>query len=83
MFNKSEIMKRAWEIVKERGAKFNRINMRYAMYRAWGEAKKAVAMPLTAVEQIRAAISMLQNKTRWTQTDYARNDALYQELRAA
>ena len=51
------------------------INMRLAYIRKC-LAARATARPL---DVIRAERDMLQNKSRWTQADYARDDALRQE----
>ncbi len=86
MFNKSKIMKRAWEIVKKNtnwrraGAAFW---LRRALWQAWSEAKKAIRPPMTEVDNIRETISMLDNKDTWTPADYAKSDKLHSDLRIA
>lgn len=94
MFNKSEIMKAAWEMVRNADtAKYGlRRILRRCLRRAWSDAKYAIAaakraalatLLRTEVDNIREAILVLDCKDRWTQTNYARHDALYQQLRAA
>lgn len=94
MFNKSQIMNRAWELVRKADvAKFGlRRILRNAMRTAWNEAKYAVAaakraalaaLPRTEADNIRETILVLECKDRWTDADRTRHSALMQDLRAA
>ena len=94
MFNKSQIMNRAWELVRKANvAKFGlRRILRNAMRTAWNEAKYAVAaakravlaaLPRTEADNIRETILVLECKDRWTDADHSRYGALMQDLRAA
>ena len=81
VYDRSAIMKRAWEIVRK--TRYNLINMRYAMYQAWSEAKRAA---MTASQQFHARISesiaVIENKSRLTDTDYTRIAELKHQLKA-
>lgn len=94
MFNKSQIINRAWELLRKANiAKFGlRLSLRRAMRTAWNEAKYAVAaakraamaaLPRTRADDIRETILVLECKDRWTQANHARYSALMQDLRAA
>ena len=85
MFNKSEIMRRAWAIVKQgnQWQKYRLTRLRYAMQDAWNEAKRAVKVASqTATDVIRQAIFALECQDRWSKADYATADQLKAELRA-
>jgi hypothetical protein len=81
MFNKSQIMNRAWELVRKANiAKFG-LSLRRAMRTAWNDAKYAVAaakraalaaLPRTRADDIRETILVLECKDRWTQADRTR-----------
>ncbi|MBL4768032.1 MAG: hypothetical protein JKY94_10010 [Rhodobacteraceae bacterium] len=81
MFNKSEIMTRAWELVGQWG--YSKFMFRRALRMAWHDAKMAAhRAALTAADMVREQISMLENKDRWTEADYTRHSVLVTELRA-
>ena len=74
MFNKSEIMRKAWAIVKKgpNWQAYRLIRLKYALQEAWAEAKRAAkAAAQTAADTLREALLMLECKDRWTQADYA------------
>lgn len=90
MFNKSQIMNRAWELVHK--ANIGKFGLRRAMRTAWNDAKYAVAaakraalaaLPRTRADDIRETILVLECKDRWTQADHTRYCELIQDLRAA
>lgn len=93
MFNRSEIMHRAWavaraEIAASRVAlsvQSRRFIFKHALRRAWTEAKlaKAAAAVPPAVAAVNARIFALEGLNRWTPAEYAQRDALTLELRAA
>ena len=86
MFNKSEIMRRAWAIVKAgpNWQKYRLIRLRYALQDAWCEAKRAAkAVPQAAADRLRAAIWVLECKDRLCGNDWQILDALRSDLRAA
>ena len=87
MFNKAQIMNRAWEIVKSNpnwkkmGVQFW---LRRALQTAWDEAKNLILRANeTAKDRVRASITLLDNKNHWVRGDYVRADMLQAELRAA
>ena len=74
MFNKSEILCRAWAIVKAgpNWQKYRLTRLRYAMQDAWAEAKRAAKLATqTRADKIRESLLVLECKDRWTQADYA------------
>ena len=82
MFNKSQIMKRAWEIVSK--VRYSLINMRYAMYQAWAEAKRALLTAKEAAQlAIRSSIAVIENKSRLSASDYQRINTLRGQLAEA
>jgi hypothetical protein len=82
-YNRKRIMRRAWQIVKTEYGKYNAINMRYALHRAWSEAKAVVRAAMqTPDEKLRFAIRMIENKSRVTLQDFARIGALQSEISA-
>lgn len=89
MFNKSEIMKKAWSRTEAMGDALARayggIHKLFAieLRKAWAEARTVVARPARAANAIAFEIDMLRNKDRWTAADRAQMDALYAELREA
>lgn len=90
MFNRSEIMRRAWEIYRTVfRLSQTKAAFRLALQDAWSEAKRAIAAAKRAAEEsprvqrIRDAILSLECKDRWTQADYAERDRLAAELREA
>ena len=67
-FNKSTIMRRAWEMMRQRGwtkATFA-IEMKWAMQDAWYEARRDVVV--RELSPVQAEIIHLENKTRLTFT---------------
>ncbi len=84
MFNKSEIMKRAWEIVRKADVRRYglRLILRNALRTAWHEAKQRVAdearlhAPKVALTAAQVELERLHNKTRWTPVDYCRAKSL-------
>ena len=85
MFNKSEIMRRAWAIVKrgDQWQKYRLTRLRYAMQDAWNEAKRAVKVASqTATDIIRQAIFALECQDRWSQADYKAIEQLQAERHA-
>ena len=81
MFNKSQIMKRAWEIVSR--GRYNLINMRYAMCQAWAEAKRALLTAKEAAQlAMRSSIAVIENKSRLTALDHTRISELRNQLGA-
>ena len=84
-FNKSEIMRRAWAIVKKGSdwQKYRLRRLRYALQDAWSEAKRAVKVASqTATDIVRQALFVLDCQSHWSQADYAKSDLLRAELRA-
>lgn len=82
MYNRQNIMNRAWAIMA--GRKFHRVFWRQALWQAWGEAKEAVRRAsMTEADHIREAMDMLQNKDTWTEADYRKHDELALTLRTA
>lgn len=80
-YNCKEIMTRAWEIVKSEYGGYSKIDMRYAMCRAWDEAKAAMRATLeTPADKIYAAIRMIENKSRVGIREFAQIEALRSEL---
>ena len=74
MFNKSEILRRAWAIVKAgpNWQKYRLTRLRYALQDAWAEAKRAAKLATqTRAAKIRDSLLVLECKDRWTQADYA------------
>lgn len=85
MFNKSEIMKRAWELFKANywgQPGFRNAIWARSLRSAWAEAK-AKAGQVSKAETVSAQIESLHNKDRWSSADYQRMDALNAELREA
>ena len=87
MYNKSEIMRRAWEIVREADlSRFGlRATLRRALIVAWRDAKEAVALAdhdKLMANPIRQKIWMIECKNRLTDTDYARIRDLQSQLAA-
>lgn len=86
MFNKSEIMRRAWAIVKKGPdwQKYRLRRLRYALQDAWTEAKRAAKVaPQIAVEKLRAELWAFECKDRLSGNDWQILDALRSDLRAA
>ncbi len=86
-FNKSAIMTAAWHILRNRmhwtGGRNLRLFSR-ALTSAWHEAKlAALRADMSEADQVREAISMLDNKDTWTDADYAKSDKLHADLRIA
>lgn len=83
MFNKSEIMRRAWAIVKKGSEwqKYRLRRLRYALQDAWNEAKRVakVANQSTAA-QLRAEIWAFECKDSIRGSDWTHLDALRAEL---
>lgn len=80
-YNRKQIMTRAWQIVKTEYGKYNAINMRYALHRAWSEAKAVVRAAMqTPAEKLRSSIRMIENKSRVGIREFAQIDALRSEL---
>lgn len=87
MFNKSEIMQHAWEIVisnrnwKILGASFHLCR---ALWAAWAEAKRAL---LTSVQKrvadLRSSLTCIENKDRLFASDYQRINTLRGQLAEA
>ena len=79
-FNKSTIMRRAWELMRQRGwtkATFA-ASMKWAMQDAWYEARRD--MPAHAVTPVQAEIVHLENKTR---LNFAQQERLTELRRVA
>lgn len=90
MFNKSQIMNRAWELVRK--ANIAKFGLRRILRTAWNEAKYAVvaakraalaALPRTEADNIRETILVLECKDRWIDADRTRYSVMMQDLRAA
>lgn len=74
MFNKSEILRRAWAIVKAgpNWQKYRLTRLRYALQDAWAEAKRAVKLAAqTPADKARESLFVLECKDRWTHADFA------------
>lgn len=89
MFNLSEIMKEAHSAAKENhesnlfeGWTYQQ-HLAAQLRRAWANAKVSQPVTRTKIEQVRYEICILENKRRWTQSDYLRADKLNSQLRAA
>lgn len=79
-YNRKAIMTRAHEIARQ-GMGGYRFLFSMALARAWGEAKTAVKAALeTPADKIRAAIRMIENKSRVGIREFARIDARRSEL---
>jgi hypothetical protein len=86
MFNKSEIMRKAW-------ANYNRFNKGLPfcakafgreLSRVWSSVKLAASRAaMTDQDRTQEAIVILESKTRWTQADYQRHTELHAEYAAA
>ncbi|MEO0894203.1 MAG: hypothetical protein AAFY35_16500 [Pseudomonadota bacterium] len=73
MFNKSSIMTRAWEIVRNNfGGNVTRHTLRLALQDAWFEAKAAIkrATESDEVRTLKEAILCIECKSRLTERDY-------------
>lgn len=80
-YNRKKIMTRAWEIIRGEYGFYSGINMRYAMSRAWSEAKAVVRAALeTPADKIYAAIRMIENKSRVGIREFERLATLRSEL---
>ena len=77
-YNRSEIMKEAWQIVRMTNG-FRSLS--YALRQAWRNAKiDAARAEMSEAGRIRHALYMLENKSRWTQKDNAAANRLYAQL---
>ena len=79
MFNKSEIMRRAWAIVKKGSEwqKYRLRRLRYALQDAWGEAKRAARAATNATAaQLRADLWAFECKDTMRGSDWTRLDAM-------
>ena len=79
MFNKSEIMLRAWAIVKKGSEwqKYRLRRLRYALQDAWGEAKRAARAATNATAaQLRADLWAFECKDTMRGSDWTRLDTL-------
>lgn len=86
MFNKSEIMRRAWAIVKKGSEwqKYRLRRLRYALQDAWGEAKRtAKAETRTIAAQLRADLFAFECKDTMRGSDWTRLDAMRATLSEA
>ena len=86
MFNKSEIMRRAWAIVKKGSEwqKYRLRRLRYALQDAWGEAKRAAkAATNTTADQLRADLWAFECKDTMRGSDWTRLDAMRATLSEA
>ncbi|WP_120632195.1 hypothetical protein [Ruegeria sp. EL01] len=82
MYNRQNIMNRAWAIMANRP--FHRVIWRNALWQAWGEAKEAVRRAsMTEADHIREAMSLLDNKDTWTEADYRKREELVAALAVA
>jgi hypothetical protein len=86
MFNRSEIMRRAWAIVKK-GSDWQRYRLRrlrYALQDAWNEAKRAAkAASNTTAAQLRADLWAFECKDTMRGSDWTRLDAMRATLSEA
>ena len=86
MFNKSEIMRRAWAIVKKGSEwqKYRLRRLRYALQDAWGEAKRAAkAATNSTAAQLRADLWAFECKDTMRGSDWTRLDAMRATLSEA
>lgn len=86
MFNKSEIMRRAWSIVKKGRdwQKYRLRRLRYALQDAWGEAKRtARAATNSTAALLRADLWAFECKDTMRGSDWTRLDAMRQALAEA
>lgn len=90
MYNKSEIMRKAWAKTKAMGSAiasvYGGVRKLFAamLKEAWADARKASAIKSKrAAKVVRNEITMLENKTRWDVADFALRDRLSEELRSA
>ena len=86
MFNKSEIMRRAWAIVKKGSEwrKYRLRRLRYALQDAWGEAKRAArASTNVTAAQLRADLWAFECKDTMRGSDWTRLDAMRAALSEA
>lgn len=86
MFNKSEIMRRAWAIVKKGSEwqKYRLRRLRYALQDAWGEAKRAARTATNATTaQLRADLWAFECKDTMRGSDWTRLDAMRATLSEA
>lgn len=92
MLDKSKIMKTAWATFKMWGSAIRAVHggsaaaFSIALRRAWADAKmeaaKAPIAPMS-LDDIKYAITVLENKDRWTAADHKRRGELSQMQRAA
>lgn len=83
MFNKSEIMRRAWAIVKKGSEwqKYRLRRLRYALQDAWNEAKRAAKVAnQSPAAQLRADLWAFECKDSIRGSDWTHLDALRREL---
>ncbi|WP_426037522.1 hypothetical protein [Cypionkella sp. TWP1-2-1b2] len=86
MFNKSEIMRRAWAIVKKGSEwqKYRLRRLRYALQDAWGEVKRAAkAATQTTADRIRADLWAFECKDTMRGSDWTRLDTMRAALSEA
>lgn len=86
MFNKSEIMRRAWAIVKKGSEwhKYRLRRLRYALQDAWNEAKCAAKTATnTIIAQLRADLFAFECKDTMRGSDWTRLDAMRATLSEA
>ena len=86
MFNKSEIMRLAWAIMKKGSEwqKYRVRRLRYALQDAWGEAKRATRAATNATAaQLRADLWAFECKDTMRGSDWTRLDALRAALSEA
>lgn len=85
MFNKSEIMRRAWAIVKKGSEwqKYRLRRLRYALQDAWNEAKRATKAASSTAAQLRADLWAFECKDTMRGSDWTRLDAMRAALSEA
>ena len=82
MYNKSEIMKAAWELYREKVAMVSRLSKRdrqeilanyfsVALKTAWRLAKQRAKDANLSLEELESRLFLLQMKDRWDSNDYA------------
>ncbi len=82
IYNLSAIMHRAWAIMSDRP--YSRINMRYALYQAWAEAKAAARTEQEQrTHELCVSLTVMENKTHPSAVDYQSIETLQSELRRA